>query len=151
MSHVNLAHFHYGNKKNAKTLLYLLFWSETLISLIFECFLRKLKQCKHQTSFEIGELRSSKLFCCKNKTFCIQKFLDNTQQCFAVTLHLSHPYMAIFWIFNEGEGDRIKSRLYLKQKRFQKVAWIQFHHLQWKLKLWAENFAWGEKAKHYWV
>ena len=84
MTHVNLAHFHYGNKKNAKTLLYLLFWPETLISLIFKCFLRKLKQCKHQTFFDIGELRSPKLFCRKNKqTFCIPKFVDNAQQCFA--------------------------------------------------------------------
>ena len=141
MSHVNLAHFHYGNKKNAKTLLYLLFWSETLISLIFECFLRKLKQCK-QTPNILWDWWTAKFetFCCKNKTFCIQKFLDNTQQCFAVTLHLSHPYLAIFWIFTEGEGDGIKSRLsskiFFTLKWISRIAWIQFHrlHLQWKFK-----------------
>ena len=40
-----------------------------------------------------------------------------------------------------------------KQRRFQKVAWIQSYHLhfQWKLKLWAGKFAWGVKVKHCWV
>ena len=34
-----------------------------------------------------------------NKTFCIQKFVDNIQQCFAFTTFLS-----IIWIFTEGDG-----------------------------------------------
>ena len=38
----------------------------------------------------------------------------------------------------------------LNQKRFQKVSWIQSHHLQWKFKLWTGKFSWGEKAKHCW-
>ena len=41
----------------------------------------------------------------------------------------------------------------IKYKRFKKMAWIQSRHLhlQWKFKLWAEKFAWGNKAKHCWV
>ena len=31
------------------------------------------------------------------------------------------------------------------------MAWIQSHHLQWKFKLWAGMFAWGNKAKHCWA
>ena len=42
----------------------------------------------------------------KTQLFCIQKFVDNTQQCFAFT-----PFPPIIWIFTEGEGDWIKSRL----------------------------------------
>ena len=41
-----------------------------------------------------------------NKPFCIQKFVDNTQQCFAFT-----PFPPTISIFSEGEGDGIKSRL----------------------------------------
>ena len=38
-------------------------------------------------------------------------------------------------------------------KRIKGIAWIPSHHLhlQWKFKLWAENFSWGNKAKHCWV
>ena len=41
----------------------------------------------------------------------------------------------------------------LKQKIFQKVARIRSHHLhlQWKFKLWAGRFAWGNKAKYCWI
>ena len=38
------------------------------------------------------------------QTFCIQKFVDYIQQCFAFT-----PFPPI--IFTEGEGDGIESRL----------------------------------------
>ena len=38
----------------------------------------------------------------------------------------------------------------IKQKE---IAWIWSHHLhlQWKFKLWAGKFTWGDKAKHCWV
>ena len=41
----------------------------------------------------------------------------------------------------------------LKYKRFKKIAWTQFHHLhlQWKFKLLAGKFTWGNKAKHCWA
>ena len=41
----------------------------------------------------------------------------------------------------------------LKYKRFKQIAWTQFHHLhlQWKFKLLAGKFSWGNKAKHCWV
>ena len=38
--------------------------------------------------------------------YCIQKFVDNIQQWFAFT-----PFLPIIWIFTEGEGDGIESRL----------------------------------------
>ena len=40
--------------------------------------------------------------------------------------------------------------LLLKYKKFKKIAWIQSHHphLQWKFKLLAGKFTWGNKAKH---
>ena len=41
-----------------------------------------------------------------SQTFCIQKFVDNIQPCFAYT-----PSLPIIWIFTEGEGDGIESRL----------------------------------------
>ena len=34
---------------------------------------------------------------------------------------------------------------------FKKIAWIWSHHLQWKFKLLAGKFTWGNKAKHCWV
>ena len=40
------------------------------------------------------------------QTFCFQKFVDNTQQCF--TLHLKQTFPHIIWIFTEGEGDGIQ-------------------------------------------
>ena len=37
----------------------------------------------------------------------------------------------------------------VKLKRFKKMAWIQSHlHLQWKFKLLAGKFTWGNKAKN---
>ena len=38
----------------------------------------------------------------------------------------------------------------LIKKRYKNIAWIRSHHLhlQWKFKLWAEKFTWGNKAKH---
>ena len=41
--------------------------------------------------------------------FCFQKFVDNIQPCFVFT-----PYPPIIWIFTEGEGDGIESRLPFK-------------------------------------
>ena len=41
-----------------------------------------------------------------NNFFCIQKFVDFIQQCFARTL-----FPPIIWIFIEGEGDGIEFRL----------------------------------------
>ena len=40
-----------------------------------------------------------------------------------------------------------------KVENLSKVAWIWSHHLhlQWKFKLWAGKFAWGVKAKHFWM
>ena len=37
--------------------------------------------------------------------------------------------------------------------RFKKIAWIRSHHLhlQWKFKLLAGKFTWGNKAKYWWV
>ena len=40
-----------------------------------------------------------------NKLF-YKQFVDNIQQCFAFT-----PFSPIIWIFTEGEGDVIESRL----------------------------------------
>ena len=40
---------------------------------------------------------------------------------------------------------------HIKWKRFKKIAWIWSHHLQWKFKLLAEKFTWGNEAKHCWV
>ena len=42
--------------------------------------------------------------------FYFQTFVDNAQQCFAITPEENFP---IIWIFTEGEGDGIESRLYL--------------------------------------
>ena len=44
-------------------------------------------------------------------------------------------------------------QLYIKQKRFKKIAWIWSHHLypQWKFKLLSVKFTWGKKAKYCWV
>ena len=41
----------------------------------------------------------------------------------------------------------------LKLKRFKKIAWIQSHHLhlQWKFKLLAGKFTWGNKTNHCWL
>ena len=41
----------------------------------------------------------------------------------------------------------------LSWKYFKKITWIWSHHLhlQWKFRLWAGNFTWGNKAKHCWV
>ena len=39
----------------------------------------------------------------------------------------------------------------LKYRRFEKIVWIQshhLHHLQWKFKLLARKFTWSVKAKH---
>ena len=46
-----------------------------------------------------------------------------------------------------------KLNIFIKKKRFKKIAWIwSYHlHLQWKLKLLARNFTWGNKVKHCWV
>ena len=45
---------------------------------------------------------------------------------------------------------KIVSYYLLKYKRFKKIVWIQSHHLhlQWKFKLLAWKFIWGNKAKH---
>ena len=40
--------------------------------------------------------------------FYFQKFVNNAQQYFAITPEASFP---IIWIFTEGEGDGIESRL----------------------------------------
>ena len=40
------------------------------------------------------------------QTFCIQKFVDNTKQFVDFT-----SFLPIIWIFTEGKGDVIKSRL----------------------------------------
>ena len=50
------------------------------------------------------------------QTFCFQKFVDNAPQCFAFTpqeslLELKQTFSPKIWIFTEGEGDRIESRL----------------------------------------
>ena len=49
----------------------------------------------------------------------------------------------------------LKNDIYLKLSifenssiRFQKIAWILYHHLQWKFKLLTGKFTWGNKAKH---
>ena len=41
----------------------------------------------------------------------------------------------------------------LKQRRFKTIAWIwSYHlHLQWKFKLLAGKFTWGNKTKHCWL
>ena len=44
-----------------------------------------------------------------NKLFVLKKFVDNPQQCFALT-----TFLPIISIFTEGEGDGIKSRLPFK-------------------------------------
>ena len=49
--------------------------------------------------------------CCK-QTFEYKMFVDNTQQCFAFTPKAN--FRAIIWIFTEGEGDEIESRLPFK-------------------------------------
>ena len=38
-------------------------------------------------------------------------------------------------------------------KRFKKIAWIRSHHLQlqWKFRLLAGKFTWGNRANHCWV
>ena len=43
------------------------------------------------------------------RPFCIQKFVDNAQQCFAFTPQANFPAQIL--IFTEGEGDVIESRL----------------------------------------
>ena len=45
----------------------------------------------------------------KTQIFCIQKFVDNIQQCFAFT-----TFPPRIWIFTEGEGDRVESKLPFK-------------------------------------
>ena len=45
-------------------------------------------------------------------TFCFQKFVDNHQQCFAFIFHQTFPL--IIWIFTEGKGGEIESRLPFK-------------------------------------
>ena len=41
--------------------------------------------------------------------FCFQKFVDISQQCFA--LLPQGNFLQIIWIFTEGEGDGIESML----------------------------------------
>ena len=36
-------------------------------------------------------------------------------------------------------------------KRFKNIVWIRFHHRQWKFKLLAGEFTWGNEAKLCWV
>ena len=50
--------------------------------------------------------------------------------------------------FPEFDSDLVVN---MKQKRFKKIAWIQSLNLQWKFKLLAGKFTWGNKAKHCWV
>ena len=45
--------------------------------------------------------------------FCFQKFVNNSQQCFAFTPQANFP--PILWIFTEGEGDGIETRLPFKK------------------------------------
>ena len=46
-----------------------------------------------------------------------------------------------------------KKEKVLKQKIFEKIAWIESHHLhlQWKFKLLAGKFTWGNIAEYCWV
>ena len=46
------------------------------------------------------------------QTFCFQKFVDNTHQCFSFTPQANFP--PLIWIFTEDEGDGIESRLSFK-------------------------------------
>ena len=46
------------------------------------------------------------------QTFCFQKFVDNSQQCFDFTPQAK--FQPIIWIFTDSEGDGIKSRLPFK-------------------------------------
>ena len=43
--------------------------------------------------------------------------------------------------------------VHFKVEKILNLAWIWSHHLhlQWNFKLWAGKFAWGVKAKHWWV
>ena len=60
---------------------------------------------------------------------------------------LTNPLLLFFKL----HGTIHKLRCQTGRKIFLTVAWIWFHHLQWKFKLWAGKFAWGVKAKHCWA
>ena len=47
--------------------------------------------------------------------------------------------------------NKIRKKATSLPARFKKIAWIWSHHLQWKFKLLAGEFTWGNKAKHCWV
>ena len=53
----------------------------------------------------------------------------------------------VSWYFFLGWG-KTESKA---KNIFFKVAWSQSHLIQWKFKLLAGKFTWGNKAKHCWV
>ena len=88
--------------------------------------------------------------------------VDPQQYLFCATFH------CYFFVCRVGNTDQIMTlfikseanrRVFtqvpfgVKYKRFKKIAWIQSHHLhlQWKFKLLAGKFSWGNKAQHCWV
>ena len=46
------------------------------------------------------------------QTFCFQKFVDNPGN--VLPLHLKQTFPPLIWIFTEGEGNGIESRLPFK-------------------------------------
>ena len=70
------------------------------------------------------------------------------QKNYRMVLSLSMIYYHLFIGFNDFICHWIQlwNTEIKKGKRFKKIAWIWSHHLQWKFKLWAGNFAWGVKT-----
>ena len=64
---------------------------------------------------------------------------------------ISNHRLLVLTILLQVNNFQKVSGVFSKQKRFKKIAWIWSHrlHLQWKFKLWAGKFTWGNKAKHY--
>ena len=56
--------------------------------------------------------------------FYFQTFVNNAQQYFAITPEASFP---IIWIFTEGEGDGIESRLPFKIFKGVKIKTRESH------------------------
>ena len=70
-----------------------------------------------------------------------------------VTTFCWHLAVWICQNFTMGPDKYLFDCFIVKKKRLKKIAWIRSHHLnlQWKLKLWAGKFTWGNKAKHCYV
>ena len=64
-----------------------------------------------------------------------------------IVLISTEPYI----LFSTTYARTMGRKLYSNICKMEKIAWIEFHHLQWKFKLWEGKFAWGVKTNHCWA